>query len=212
MITTLALGVIYQKAVREHPSTHISNTVLDIPQRSILRRRWVRPKRKTDLSVVGLTMCALRRCLSMILNNPATYIKNRNCPRQPPCGTLVPKMNASDMQIFIRILCFLWDKQKVIHFCVSPMSPKSFSRVCRRIPRSVAALRSIKTSSATSCRSILRIISFCTLNRALSVEWVFSTRRLRGVARGGFQGFWNPPFGLWKWIFSQEEKRIANPL
>ena len=34
----------------------------------------------------------------------------------------------------------------------------------------------------------------------------------RDVARGGFQGFWNLPFGLWKWILSQEEKRIGTPL
>ena len=59
----LVLGVIYQKTVREPPSTDISNTVLDIPQRTILRRRWVRPKRKIDLSVGGVTVCALGRCL-----------------------------------------------------------------------------------------------------------------------------------------------------
>ena len=34
----------------------------------------------------------------------------------------------------------------------------------------------------------------------------------RGVARGGFQGFWNPPFGLWKWLLSQENKRMGTPL
>ena len=34
----------------------------------------------------------------------------------------------------------------------------------------------------------------------------------RGVARGGFPGFWNPPFGLWKWILSQGEKFIGTPL
>ena len=34
----------------------------------------------------------------------------------------------------------------------------------------------------------------------------------RDVARGGFQEFWNPPVGLWKWILSQEEKRIGTPL
>ena len=35
----LGIGVIDQKTVREHPSTDISNTILNIPQRSILRRR-----------------------------------------------------------------------------------------------------------------------------------------------------------------------------
>ena len=92
---------------KEHPSTDISNTILDIPQRSILRRRWLHPKRKIDLSVVGVTVFALGRCLSMSLNKPAAYIKKRSGPRELPCGTPDPRLNASDMQFFIRILCFL---------------------------------------------------------------------------------------------------------
>ena len=102
----LVLGVIYQKTVREHSSTDISNTVLDIPQRSILRRRWVRPKRKIDFNVVGATVCALRRCLSMMLNKPAAYIKKRTGPRQLPCGTLDPKLNASDMHSLLKFSAF----------------------------------------------------------------------------------------------------------
>ena len=35
----LGIGVIDQKTVRDHLSTDISNTILNIPQRSILRRR-----------------------------------------------------------------------------------------------------------------------------------------------------------------------------
>ena len=44
-----------QKTVREHPS--ISNTLPNIHQRNILRRRWGWPKRKIDLSVVGVINC-----------------------------------------------------------------------------------------------------------------------------------------------------------
>ena len=53
----LGLGVIDQKAVRKHPGTDISNTVLDTPQRSILRHRWVWSERQIDLGVVGVTVC-----------------------------------------------------------------------------------------------------------------------------------------------------------
>ena len=50
------LGVIDQKAVRKHPGTDVSNTVLDTPQRSILRHRWVWSKRQIDLGIVSVTV------------------------------------------------------------------------------------------------------------------------------------------------------------
>ena len=52
----LGLSVIDQKAVRKHPGTDISNTVLDNPQRNILRHRWVWSERQIDLGVVGVTV------------------------------------------------------------------------------------------------------------------------------------------------------------
>ena len=60
----LGLSVTNQKTVREHPSTDINNTILNIPQRSILRHRWVWPKRK-----IGEFECRRRNCVVVSVND-----------------------------------------------------------------------------------------------------------------------------------------------